>query len=117
MLEMGTINGARVAGLAGRVGSLTPGKKADVVLLDARAVNMAAFHDATTAVTLCADVSNVDTVIIDGELRKRGGRLLADVDRARTLVERSRDALIGAVADRRKIDLTDSRTQTPATTS
>ena len=117
MLEMGTINGARVAGLAGRVGSLTPGKKADVVLLDARAVNMAAFHDATTAVTLCADVSNVDTVIIDGEIRKRGGRLLADVDRARTLVERSRDALIGAVADRRKIDLTDSRTQTPATTS
>jgi cytosine/adenosine deaminase-related metal-dependent hydrolase len=115
MLEMATINGARVAGLDGKVGSLTPGKKADVVLLDARAVNMAAFHDATTAVTLCADVSNVDTVIIDGELRKRGGRLLADVDRARTLVERSRDALIGAVADRRQIDLTDS--QTPATTS
>jgi 5-methylthioadenosine/S-adenosylhomocysteine deaminase len=117
MLEMATVNGARVAGLSGKVGSLTQGKKADVVLLDARALNMAAYHDATTAVTLCADVSNVDTVIIDGEVRKRGGVLVADVARARTLVEQSRDALIGAVADRRRIDLTASQDQTPATAS
>jgi hypothetical protein len=50
---------------------------------------------------LCADVSNVDTVIVGGVVRKRGGKMLADVDRARQLVEASREALIGAVADRR----------------
>lgn len=108
VLEMATINGARVAGLDGKVGSLTPGKKADIALLDGGAINMTPFHDATTAVTLCADVSNVDTVIINGEIRKRGGRMLADLGRARSLVEASRDALIGAVADRATVDLTDT---------
>lgn len=102
MLEMATVNGAKVAGLDGRTGSLTPGKKADVVLLDAQAINMTPYHDATAAVVLCADVSNVDTVIVDGVVRKRGGRLVADVEQARRLVEESREALLGAVADRTK---------------
>ncbi len=87
MLEMATINGAHVAGVEDRTGSLTPGKKADVVLIDARAINMVPVKDPVAAVTLCADVSNVDTVIVDGQFRKRGGRLLADLERARRLVE------------------------------
>jgi cytosine/adenosine deaminase-related metal-dependent hydrolase len=94
MLEMATINGARVAGLESRTGSLTPGKKADVVVLDATSLNVAPVIDPVAAVTLCADVSNVDTVIIDGKVRKRGGKLLADVDKARQLVEASRDYLL-----------------------
>jgi len=98
MLEMATINGAHVAGLEGRTGSLIPGKKADIVLLDARSVNMVPVIDATTAVTLCADVSNVDTVFVDGVVRKRGGKLVADTERARQLVESSRDYLVGEVA-------------------
>jgi 5-methylthioadenosine/S-adenosylhomocysteine deaminase len=98
MLEMATINGAHVAGLEGRTGSLIPGKKADIVLLDARSLNMAPVIDATAAVTLCADVSNVDTVFVDGVVRKRGGKLVADVARARALVESSRDYLVGEVA-------------------
>src|SRR5690606_20578483 len=81
MLEMATINGAYVAGVEDRTGSLTPGKKADVVLIDARDINMVPVKDPVAAVTLCADVSNVDTVIVDGVVRKRGGKLLADVDR------------------------------------
>jgi len=101
MLTMATLNGAKVAGLEGRTGSLTPGKKADVVLVDARAVNVFPYHDATTAVVLSADVSNVDTVIVDGVVRKRGGRMLADVDAARRLAEASRDALLDAVAKRK----------------
>jgi 5-methylthioadenosine/S-adenosylhomocysteine deaminase len=98
MLEIATVNGAHVAGLEARTGSLTPGKKADVVLIDAQAINMAPIHDAAAAVTLCADVSNVDTVIVDGVVRKRGGKLVADVARARQLVESSKDYLLGAVA-------------------
>ncbi len=97
MLECATINGAHVAGLADRTGSLTPGKRADVVLIDARALNMAPVIDATAAVTLCADVSNVDTVFVDGVARKRNGRLVGDADRARRLVEESRDYLVAQV--------------------
>lgn len=101
MLEMATINGAHVAGLESRTGSLTPGKKADVVLIDARAINVAPIHDAAAAVTLCADVSNVDTVLIDGKVHKRHGRLTADVDRARRLVEEAKERLLAQVAARK----------------
>ena len=94
MLQMATINGARVAGVADRTGSLTPGKKADVVVIDATALNVAPVIDPVAAVTLCADVSNVETVIIDGVVRKRDGRLVADAAAARRLVEASRDYLV-----------------------
>ncbi|MFE6938825.1 amidohydrolase family protein [Streptomyces chartreusis] len=96
MLEFATLNGAHVAGVEDRTGSLTPGKRADVVAVDATALNVAPVHDAAAAVTLSADVSNVDTVIVDGVIRKRDGRLVADVDRARRLVQESRDRLLAA---------------------
>ncbi|KUM78004.1 amidohydrolase family protein [Streptomyces curacoi] len=96
MLEIATRNGAHVAGVEDRTGSLTPGKRADVVAIDATALNVAPVHDAAAAVTLSADVSNVETVIVDGVIRKRDGRLLADVGRARRLVEESRDRLLAA---------------------
>ena len=97
MLEMATLNGAHVAGLEDRTGSLTPGKKADVVVIGGKAPNMAPLLDPVAAVTLCADVSNVQTVIIDGKVHKRDGRLLADVDAARAKAESSRDYLVGRV--------------------
>ncbi|MFC8428751.1 amidohydrolase family protein [Streptomyces sp. NPDC057253] len=96
MLEIATRNGAHVAGLEDRTGSLTPGKRADVVAVDATALNVAPVHDAAAAVALSADVSNVETVIVDGVVRKRDGRLTADVARARRLVEESRDRLLAA---------------------
>ncbi|MFC8343347.1 amidohydrolase family protein [Streptomyces sp. NPDC057280] len=100
MLEIATRNGAHVAGLEDRTGSLTPGKRADVVAIDATALNVAPVHDPAAAVTLSADVSNVDTVIVDGVIRKRDGRLTADVARARRLVQESRDRLLAAKAAR-----------------
>jgi len=93
MLQMATLNGAAVAGLEARTGSLTPGKQADVVVIDATALNVAPLIDPYAAVTLCADVSNVDTVIVGGNVRKRDGRLVADVAQARRLVETARDHL------------------------
>jgi cytosine/adenosine deaminase-related metal-dependent hydrolase len=101
MLEIATINGAHVAGLADRTGSLTPGKKADLLLLDARSLNLAPVIDPVAAVTLGADVSNVDTVMVNGAVRKRAGKLVADVDRARRLVEDSRDYLLAEVRRRK----------------
>jgi cytosine/adenosine deaminase-related metal-dependent hydrolase len=96
MLEMATINGAHVARLEDKTGSLTPGKRADVVLVDARGINVAPVIDPVAAVVLCADVSNIETVIVDGEVRKRDGKLLADVDGARAKVEAARDFLVEA---------------------
>ncbi|WP_419998454.1 amidohydrolase family protein [Streptomyces boninensis] len=100
MLRLATVDGAHVAGLEDRTGSLTPGKQADVVAIDATALNVAPVHDPVAAVTLSADVSNVDTVLVAGEVKKRDGRLLADTARARRLVEESRDRLLAAVAAR-----------------
>jgi 5-methylthioadenosine/S-adenosylhomocysteine deaminase len=100
MLEMATINGAHVAGVEDRTGSLTPGKKADVVIIDATALNVAPVIDPVAAVTLCADVSNVETVIIDGKVRKRDGKLLADTEAARRKIEASSQYLVEEAARR-----------------
>jgi 5-methylthioadenosine/S-adenosylhomocysteine deaminase len=56
--------------------------------------------DPVAAVTLCADVSNVDTVIVGGKVRKRDGRLLADVDTARRQVQASSEYLVEEAARR-----------------
>ena len=71
MLKMATLDGAHVAGVEDRTGSLTPGKQADVVVIDATAVNVGPIHDPAAAVTLSADVSNVEHVLVAGEFRKR----------------------------------------------
>ena len=98
-LELATINGAHVAGVEDRTGSLTPGKRADIVVIDATAINVTPVHDPVAAVVLCADVSNVEHVLVDGEFRKRDFRLAGDIANARSLVEASRDRLLGAAAD------------------
>jgi cytosine/adenosine deaminase-related metal-dependent hydrolase len=103
MLQIATINGAHVAGLEDKVGSLTPGKKADIVVIDATALNVAPVIDPVAAVTLCADVSNVEHVIVDGVFRKRDFRLLADVDRARAAVENSSNYLVETAASAKKV--------------
>jgi cytosine/adenosine deaminase-related metal-dependent hydrolase len=100
-LELATCNGAYTVGIEDRVGSLTPGKQADVVLIDATAPGTAPIIDPIALVTLCADVSNVDTVIIGGAIQKQDGKLTADFGRARGLVEASRDYLLEATAKRR----------------
>jgi 5-methylthioadenosine/S-adenosylhomocysteine deaminase len=98
MLTMATINGAKLAGLGARTGSLTPGKQADVVLIDATAVNVAPVIDPVAAVVLSADPSNVETVIVGGVIRKLDGTLLTDTAHVRGLVEASRDYLLRAAA-------------------
>jgi 5-methylthioadenosine/S-adenosylhomocysteine deaminase len=100
MLQAATLDGAYTAGLEDVTGSLTPGKQADVVILDARSVNMAPVIDPVAAVVLCADVSNVDIVIVGGTVRKRDGKLVADVASAIAAVEASTQHLSDAVAAR-----------------
>ncbi len=97
-LEMATVNGAHVAGVEDRTGSLTPGKRADIVVIDATAINVTPIHDPVAAVVLCADVSNVEHVLVDGEFRKRDFQLAGDVANARSLVEAARDRLVDAAS-------------------
>ena len=87
VLRWATLDGAKVAGIADRTGSITPGKKADLVIIDGHAVNVAPIIDPVAAVVCAADISNVDTVIIDGVVRKRDGKLLADLSGPRKDVE------------------------------
>jgi 5-methylthioadenosine/S-adenosylhomocysteine deaminase len=102
MLRIATINGAHVAGLEQRTGSLTPGKQADVVVIDGTSVATAPVIDPVATVVLCADTSNVDTVIIGGKVHKRDGKLLADWESARRRVEASRDYLLQAREAKRR---------------
>ena len=98
MLEMATIDGAHVAGVADRTGTLTPGKQADIVVIDGTAINMAPLFDPAAAVVLCADVSNVRDVIVGGSVKKRDHKLVADTAAAVRGVDASRDYLVSHVA-------------------
>ncbi len=69
--------GRAALGLGEEVGSLGVGKRADLVLLRADALNLAPVaHDPIGAVVTAAHPGNVDTVLVDGRAVKRGGRLL-----------------------------------------
>ena len=74
-LEWATIEGARALGLEDRIGSLAPGKAADLILIDASHINLFPVHDPVESVVFHANPSNVDTVMIGGRIVKRGGRL------------------------------------------
>ena len=77
VLELATINGARDLGIADRVGSLTPGKRADLILVRTTDLNMAPLGDPVQAIVRSAQPHNVDTVVVDGRILKRGGQMTA----------------------------------------
>jgi 5-methylthioadenosine/S-adenosylhomocysteine deaminase len=77
VLRMATIDGAVALGLADRIGSLSPGKQADVVLLRLDDLNMlTGERDPVAAVVTAAQPGNVDTVLVAGQVVKSAGRLL-----------------------------------------
>jgi len=75
MLELGTIEGARPIGLDDRIGSLRPGKRADLILISARHANMGVFTDPSHLVIEATFPENEDAVVVDGRILKRGGKL------------------------------------------
>lgn len=79
VLELATSRGARAAGLDDVVGSITPGKQADLVLTRTDSPHMAAVADPVAALVLYAAASDVDTVLVAGGVRKEKGRLV-DLD-------------------------------------
>jgi cytosine/adenosine deaminase-related metal-dependent hydrolase len=76
VLELATIGGARSMGLDREIGSLTPGKRADLIMVNTRAVNMGVFSEPTHMLVEAAQPANVDTVVVDGKILKRAGQLV-----------------------------------------
>jgi cytosine/adenosine deaminase-related metal-dependent hydrolase len=95
IVEIATLGGARVNHLDRKIGSLTPGKEADVILLRADTVNVMPLNHAYGAIVLGMDTSNVDTVFVGGRLRKWKGALTGvEVTSLRRQAEQSRDWLL-----------------------
>jgi len=95
VLTYATVEGARANGLASKVGTLTPGKQADVIMLRTDRINVTPLNDPVTAVVAGMDTGNVDTVLIAGRPMKRHGKLLhVDWDAVKRMTEESRDFVV-----------------------
>ncbi len=94
VLEFATLRGAEASGLGHKTGSLTPGKQADIVLINTNSLNMFPVNHAPGAVVEAAHVGNVDSVFVAGKAMKRDGKLIGvDIAALRDKVDRARDGL------------------------
>ena len=95
VIEFATLQGARADGLEAKVGTLTPGKEADIVMLRTDLINTLPFNSAYGAIVTAMDTSNVDTVMVAGKVVKRAGKLVGvDLADIRHRAAASRDYLV-----------------------
>jgi cytosine/adenosine deaminase-related metal-dependent hydrolase len=95
VMEFATIEGARAMGLDSKIGTLTPGKEADVNMLRTDRINVLPINDPIGVVVRGMDSSNVDSVFIAGKARKRRGQLVdVDISRVRRIAYESRDYVV-----------------------
>jgi cytosine/adenosine deaminase-related metal-dependent hydrolase len=71
-----TVDGARMLCMDDQIGSLKPGKQADLVVISTTGINMQPVNDPVSAVIMQANLSNIDSVMVAGQWRKRAGKLL-----------------------------------------
>lgn len=76
-LRWATIEGAQMMGLGDSIGSISPGKKADLVLIDATQPNMQPVHNPIDTVVMQTSLANIEAVMIDGAWRKRHYKLVS----------------------------------------
>lgn len=97
MLRLTTLDAARAWHLDAATGSLTVGKRADVIIVDAKRPHLQPLNEPLATVVMNAGTSDVDTVIVDGEIIKSGGQLVGPhVDRARQLIAASNERLMAS---------------------
>jgi 5-methylthioadenosine/S-adenosylhomocysteine deaminase len=95
VLKAATVNGARAAGLESDIGTLTPGKQADIVMIRTNGVAVFPVTNAIGTIVQAVERSDVDTVMVAGEIRKRAGKLIGvDVAKLTAGVTASRDYLL-----------------------
>jgi cytosine/adenosine deaminase-related metal-dependent hydrolase len=98
VLHCATTGGAHCAGLDDKIGSLTPDKQADVLVIRSDDLNLYPPNNAVGTVVQAADRGNVDTVIIGGRVRKQGGKVLdLDMAKLKSMVDESLSHLFTAV--------------------
>jgi 5-methylthioadenosine/S-adenosylhomocysteine deaminase len=94
MLRLATLDGARVWNLDSEVGSLTPGKQADIAVIDMRSPHLDGFGDPVAVMVLGAGPADVETVIVGGDVVKRQGQLVgSQVSKALDLMHQTQDRL------------------------
>jgi cytosine/adenosine deaminase-related metal-dependent hydrolase len=94
VLEFATIEGARANNLERKIGTLTPGKEADIILLRTDLLNVMPVNNAVGAVVTSMGPHNVDTVLIAGKVMKRGCKLVGvDFERLNRMGNEARDRL------------------------
>jgi cytosine/adenosine deaminase-related metal-dependent hydrolase len=104
VLYCATMAGAHCAGLDDKIGSLTPGKEADLIMIRTDDINLYPSNNAIGTVVQAAERSNVDTVIIGGRVRKYRGQVVGlDMMSLKTMIDGSRDHLFNAVGYRPNI--------------
>ncbi|MBN3231112.1 amidohydrolase family protein [Pectobacterium brasiliense] len=97
LLKAATVDGAACAGLQDKVGSLTPGKQADLILINAGDINLYPSGNAFGTVVHATERSNIDTVMIGGRIVKQNGKVLGvDSTRLRAAIDESREHLFAA---------------------
>ena len=104
VLEFATIEGARANGLDKKIGSLTPGKEADIIMLRTDRLNVMPMNNAVGAVVTSMTAANVDTVLIAGKVVKRNGQLVGvDMKRIARLTReaQARNYKAAGIPDRR----------------
>jgi cytosine/adenosine deaminase-related metal-dependent hydrolase len=95
LIEIATITAARVLGMDDRIGSLTPGKRADIVLIRKGPFGDSIADDPCAHVLLQTSPREIDTVLVDGETRMKGGVLTGfDPDKAAAMVRASRQRIV-----------------------
>ena len=95
VLEFATLEGARCAQIDDRVGTLTPGKEADIVILRADSLDVWPHNNAFGTVVNLMNPGHVESVFIAGKPKKwRGSLVGVDMARVRQLVTQSRDAVL-----------------------
>ncbi|MFE5212794.1 amidohydrolase family protein [Streptomyces sp. NPDC056600] len=99
VLDFATLQGARTNGLAAVTGSLTPGKKADLLVFQAEDINNMPLNDPIGTVVLGSDARNISAVLINGEPRKWNGNVLdVDLSALRAEVHASREYVLNTPA-------------------
>ena len=95
MLEFATIEGARCADLDGKVGTLTPGKEADIAVLRADRLDVWPLNNARGAVVNHMNPGHVETVFIAGKVKKYRGKVVGlDEQRIIRSMQEARDGVV-----------------------
>ena len=95
VIEFATIAGATVAHLDSKIGTLTPGKEADIIMLATERINTFPLNNVPGTVVTLMDTSNVENVFVAGKVVKWQGKLVGvDLHRLRLQIEKSRDGLL-----------------------